>query len=99
MKKTLITLMGLCGLAVSQAAESVPVVSADFAVTDFSNYKTTTISGGGWTVNKANSNVAAGKALTFTNDVLFVGYNGEESVHNNNVVFTFVIDDITSATS
>ncbi len=98
MKKTLITLMGLCGLAVSQAAESVPVISADFAVADFSNYKTTTISAGGWTVNNTNSNVGAGTALTFTNDVLFVGYNGE-ALHNNNVVFTFVIDDITSATS
>ncbi len=91
MKKTLITLMALASCAMGAEA----VVSADFAVTDFSTYKTTTISESGWTVNNTNSNVTAGESLEFTNDVLFVAYNGE-SLHNNNVVFTFIIDGLSS---
>lgn len=96
MKKTLIVLFAAGGLAV-QAAEPTPVVAADFAVTDFSTYKTETISGGGWTLNNANSNVTAGESLVFTNDVLFVGYSGDD-LHNNNIVYTFELEGLTSAT-
>lgn len=99
MKKTLVTLLALASTAMG--ADQAAVVEADFSLTDFSTYKTTTISEGGWTVNKTNSNVTAGESLTFTNDVLFVSYGGEgyEALHNNNIVFTFVLSGLSSATA
>lgn len=92
MKKTIITLMALASAALGAETD---VVQADFSVTDFSNYKTQTISGGGWTLNGTNSNVAAGESLVFTDDVLFVGYSGE-SLHNNDVVYTFVLSNLST---
>lgn len=98
MKKTLVTLLALASTAMG--ADQAAVVEAAFSLTDFSTYKTTTISEGGWTVNNRNSNVEAGKSLQFTNDVLFLSYGGEgyDALHNNNVVFTFVLSGLSSAT-
>ena len=92
MKKTLTLILSLGCFAAGFVQADTEVVQADFSVTDFSNYKG--ISEGGWTLNAA-STVTAGESLVFTDDLLYVAYKGD-SIHHNNITFTFVLDGLSA---